>query len=299
MRLKMPQRVSVLRWKDGSGHEWKAGLVTPPNYQPGKRYPLVLQTHGFAESIFLTCGGPSRGFAGRELAAAGMIVLQVPDDLTGVVSTPQEAAHHVAAFESAIEKLTAQELIDPGRVGVIGFSRTCYYVMHALTASKARFAAAEISDGVTYGYWGFLGALGQSRDDESVIGALPFGEGLKLWLAHSPEFNLDKVRTPLLIVEQGGQLIFGQWEEYAGLRYLQKPVELLDLGGDTYEHVLTNPRKRFAAQGATVDWFRFWLKGEEDPDPAKTDQYVRWRELRKLQEHNEAKSKETNSAPPN
>jgi len=33
-----------------------------------------------------------------------------------------------------------------------------------------------------------------------------------------------------------------------------------------------------------VDWFCFWLKGEEDTDPAKVEQYVRWRELRKLQQ---------------
>jgi hypothetical protein len=32
-----------------------------------------------------------------------------------------------------------------------------------------------------------------------------------------------------------------------------------------------------------VDWFTFWLKDYEDPDPAKTQQYERWRELRKLQ----------------
>jgi hypothetical protein len=32
----------------------------------------------------------------------------------------------------------------------------------------------------------------------------------------------------------------------------------------------------------------FWLKGEEDPDPAKADQYPRWRELAKLQEASKA-----------
>jgi hypothetical protein len=50
-----------------------------------------------------------------------------------------------------------------------------------------------------------------------------------------------------------------------------------------------------------LDWhlYRFWLKGEEDPGPAEAEQYKRWRELRKLQEQNEAKSKQTNSAPPN
>jgi len=32
-----------------------------------------------------------------------------------------------------------------------------------------------------------------------------------------------------------------------------------------------------------VDWFRFWLKGEEDPDPAKAGQYTRWRKMRDQQ----------------
>jgi hypothetical protein len=38
------------------------------------------------------------------------------------------------------------------------------------------------------------------------------------------------------------------------------------------------------SQPSNVDWFAFRLKGEEDPDPAKAEQYKRWRELRKLQE---------------
>ena len=54
---------------------------------------------------------------------------------------------------------------------------------------------------------------------------------------------------------------------------------------------MTNPRERMISQGGTVDWFRFWLKGEEDPDPAKAEQYTRWRELRKLQQGSEPTSK--------
>jgi hypothetical protein len=29
-----------------------------------------------------------------------------------------------------------------------------------------------------------------------------------------------------------------------------------------------------------VDWYSFWLKGEEDPDSAKAEQYVRWKKMR-------------------
>jgi dipeptidyl aminopeptidase/acylaminoacyl peptidase len=284
--------VSVVHWKDHLGHEWEAGLVKPPDFVTGKRYPLVIQTHGFWKDSFLSYGSLPTAFAARELAAAGILVLQMPDDLKGVVSTPREAIRHVAGFESAVEKLAADGIVDPHRVGVVGFSRTCYYVMQALTASKLHFAAADITDGITYSYWGYLAAVdhGSTPDADSVIGAGPFGSGLKLWLARSPGFNLDKVHAPLLIVTQGGEGILWQWGEYSGLRYLRKPVELLDLGKENYEHVLTNPRKRLASQGSTVDWFRFWLKDEEDSDPAKAEQYAQWRHLRKLQQEQDRKS---------
>ena len=49
-------------------------------------------------------------------------------------------------------------------------------------------------------------------------------------------------------------------------------------------HVLEKPRERLVASGGNLDWFCFWLKGEEAPDPAKAEQYKRWRELRKLDE---------------
>jgi hypothetical protein len=43
------------------------------------------------------------------------------------------------------------------------------------------------------------------------------------------------------------------------------------------------------SQQGTVDWFCFWLKGEEDPDPAKVGQYQRWRELKEIQQESDKK----------
>ena len=48
--------------------------------------------------------------------------------------------------------------------------------------------------------------------------------------------------------------------------------------------LLVKPWDGFAWSQGNADWFRFWLKGEEDADSAKTEQYARWRELRKLQQ---------------
>ena len=45
-------------------------------------------------------------------------------------------------------------------------------------------------------------------------------------------------------------------------------------------HILEKPWDRMISQQGNVDWFCFWLKGEEDPDPAKAEQYKRWHSLR-------------------
>ena len=57
-----------------------------------------------------------------------------------------------------------------------------------------------------------------------------------------------------------------------------------DAGGEVSGVLVKDcPPRRIASQGGSVDWMRFWLQGYEDPDPAEVEQYVRWRELRKLQ----------------
>ena len=76
--------------------------------------------------------------------------------------------------------------------------------------------------------------------------------------------------------------MFADWEPYAALRYLKKPVDLIMLQPGS--HVMTNPTQRLASETINVDWFRFWLQDYEDPVPEKADQYTRWRELRKLRD---------------
>jgi dipeptidyl aminopeptidase/acylaminoacyl peptidase len=281
----------IIHWKDDTGYVWEAGLVKPPNYTPGKRYPLVIQTHGFDKGQFLTNGTFTTAFAARALAAQAIVVLQMPENPTDT-DTPKEGSDQVVAFESVVKKLAEDGLIDPARVGVIGFSRTVYHVLVAITSAKHLFAAASVTQGVTFGYFEYLSLVdggSLEREADAINGGKPFGtEGLKNWLARSPEFNMDKVRTPLLLLQPGATSVFGGWEPYAALHYLKKPVELIMLQDGT--HVMTNPTQRLASEISNVDWFRFWLKGEEDSDPTKAEQYARWRKLRKLQQENDAKA---------
>jgi hypothetical protein len=68
------------------------------------------------------------------------------------------------------------------------------------------------------------------------------------------------------------------------LQLQDKPVDLIEIPDGV--HLLEKPCDRRIAMQGLVDWFCFWLKGEQVPDPAKTQQYERWRELRRLQQQN-------------
>jgi len=276
-------KVSVVKWNDKTGRGWVGGLYTPPDYVAGERYPLVIQTHGFDEQEFRPSGAFPTAFAAQELAASGFVVLQLEDCSSG---TAAEGLCQVAGYEAAVERLTADGLVDGDRIGIIGFSRTCYYVLEALTTSTLHFRAASITDGVNFGYLQYLTSIdssgnGFAHEANMIIGAPPFGVGLEEWLKRSPDFNMDKMTAPLLIVALGRSSVLSMWEPYAALRYLSKPVDLTVL--NDAEHILSNPAARMASQGGTMDWFRFWLQGYEDPDSAKAGQYKRWEKLCDMQ----------------
>jgi dipeptidyl aminopeptidase/acylaminoacyl peptidase len=275
-RMKLGE-ASIIHWKDVSGYEWRGLLIKPPDYTPGVRYPLVIEPYGFEEHEFVTDGEHTTAQASRPLAAAGIMVLQFwpRSDRAG---TAEEAQQQIVGYEAAIEKLTSDGLVDPEKIGIIGFSRTCYHVESALVSNPTRFAAAAIADGVDESYMQSMLLLSLQRESEAIYGTKPIGPGLKKWIADAPGFNLDRMETPLRIEAIGPASILTEWEIYASLWTQQKPVDLIYIAGG--QHTLQRPLDRMASQQGNVDWFRFWLKGEEDPDPAKATQYVRWRKLR-------------------
>ena len=223
-------------------------------------------------------------FAARPLAAIGIIVLQLQEQ-PDVDMTPEEADINARGYDSAVEHLSADGLVDPARVGLIGFSRTGYYVLEALTKNRQRFAAATIADSDFLGYMQRLLDVDAGPDDSykkegiAIYGSQPFGEGLRTWLQKAPAFNLDKVISPVRIEVHDLRTLLHDWELYAGLRLLGKPVDLIQLPDAVHE--VTKPLERFASEQGDVDWFDFWLNGHEDPDPTKTEQYARWHLLRK------------------
>lgn len=273
-------RVEEIRWKATDGHSVKGGLYYPVDYLAGKRYPLVIQTHGWESDKFMIDGSYPTGFAAQELAGKGIMVVQADEGVeNGYLNTEKEAPGETSAFEGLIDDLSEKGMIDREHVGIIGFSRTGFHVKYALTHSRYHFAAASIIDAFDGGYVQYLlkGATPGS-DWENVNGGPPFGEGLKLWLERAPDLNVQRIRTPLRIVSENPDVALADYFWYAASNRLGIPIEMVVL--QSGEHYLRKPWNRMVASQGNVDWFCFWLKSEQDSDPAKSEQYIRWREMR-------------------
>jgi dipeptidyl aminopeptidase/acylaminoacyl peptidase len=279
-------KASVYEWHDQNGASRSGILVLPPDYKPGNRYPLVIQTHGYESRKFFADGIYTTGSGGRALCGRGMIVLQT-EQYSRSEDSRSDAEVEVAAYGSAVRQLSTEGLVDPRRVGIIGFSFTVYHVLYSITHYPDQFAAASITDGNDLSYWLYLlwtdMPVAQQMAEQANGGVKPFGKnGLLKWQESAPGFNLDRTQSPLLIscLEKG--TLVASWDIYGALRTLKKPVEMVWLTKEDAPHVLVQPRHRYLSQELAVDWFDFWLNEHEDPSPRKASQYVKWRQLRTL-----------------
>lgn len=290
--------VSIFRWTDDSAYQWTAGLVKPYGYTVGRRYPLVIQTHGFNEHEFLVDGSYTTGFAAQPLAAAGIMVLQMEDRKDRHLKpTSEEATLFASGCASAIHRLTEDGLIDPDRIGIVGFSRTSWYVETALVKFPNLFRAATIIDGIDQGYINYMlfcpGQRACQNDEEGANGGRPFGKDLAQWLNSAVSFHLDKVQAPVRLEAIGWDSVLEAWELYSSLRQQGKPVDLIYTPDG--QHILQKPLERYASQQGNVDWFRFWLQGDEDAEPSKRNQYARWQKLKNSVQSRDLVSRRLNS----
>jgi hypothetical protein len=293
--------VEFVHWKDANGLDWKGRLYYPVHYSTQRTYPIVIQTHGYAGEKefslygpggFSPAGGPGWSvFLAQPLANRDVAVLQIGGP-TAWPDGPRDDAEHAGLWASgvaaAVEYLAASGLVDITKVGLMGHSATGRLVEHAITFSKFQFAAAIVADSADTNYLQNA-ILGWREGAANWHGTSPFGDGLRAWIEHSPSFNVQLIHTPvqyqLTSATEGlGSLLFG-WEMFSRLRYLRKPVEYYIVPDLRHgNHFLQNPRQLIAVQTRAMDWWLFWLTGQQDFDPRKTAQYVAWHRLQALRQ---------------
>jgi dipeptidyl aminopeptidase/acylaminoacyl peptidase len=259
-------------------------LLYPVDYQPGKLYPLIIATYGFhGKRYALNAEEWHSSFPAQIFAKEGYFVLLLslpPDGSQAMVNDSEKARERCGwqklhVFEQAVTTLVDKKLVDANKVGLYGWSHGAFVVEFLITHSN-KFQVASIGEGGDYNPGGFwLGGMPiWSKIFDNTFGGPPWGETLKNYLAFSPFFNVEKIKTPLLM--EFSTCTVSGLEMYTPLRYLNIPAELVIYDGE--EHNFVKPKARMASMKRKVDWFNYWFFDKRDS--SNPEQYSRWDEMR-------------------
>jgi len=272
LRARIRAKVIPIESPDGSA------LLLRPVYA-SHRLPLVVQ--------YYRCDGFLKGGVGDEipmlpLVEHGIAILcieQASGTKGGADASYDRALDIIGGL---LDDLDAAGVIDPARVGIGGLSFGSEVALWAIRKTD-RFAAATISSGqISESYYWANALPGRGFTDmlQSYwqLGA-PNEDGER-WRALAPEADVAAIRTPLLmqVPESEARYLI---KFHTLLKRAGKPAELFAFADEP--HVKMQPVHKLAAYARNLDWYRFWLKGEEISDPAKRGQYTRWNKLRAAQ----------------
>lgn len=293
-------------WKDAEGRQWDGGLLVPADFRPGSRRPLVIQTYGFTPKNFYLDGtnlseASTSGFPGRAFMRSNMLVLAMPLYPVGAsgLQGPRETMEaSIEGTRAAIDALVKEGLVDRDRVGLIGFSTTGEWVLNQITFSQVPIRAATLLDGNANTYYSAVVTYAASDNfvdrKERTNGGIPAGETLATWIRNDPSMHTDCIRSAVRI-ETYGPGVKNNWDIYALMRRQYKAAEMIVM--PKASHALHAPSERMLSLQGNVDWYRFWLSGEErteaylvgESDETLREQYRRWRQMAELKKIDDAR----------
>jgi dipeptidyl aminopeptidase/acylaminoacyl peptidase len=262
-------RSEEIEWSTELGGKTKGVLFYPPDYQAGKRYPLVIQTHGARPGQFGLTGFAGM-YLGRVLAANGIIVLQAdfPEHFNTLIGDKTFLPVEQQSYETAIRLLDQRGLIDMSRIALTGWSATGPTTVRMLTDSKIPIVTAVLGDTGFQVYW-----YEDGRPESKMLTPEQVANGSFLQSLYPP-VNLNKIHASILSWSMTDPFMT------RGMEALGKPLEQWQIPARTHE--LYDIDQRILFGRLSLDWYRFWLQDYVDPDPVKAAQYRRWRHLRDL-----------------
>lgn len=261
----------VERWtfKNKKGTEIEGRIYYPPGFDPGQKYPCIVNYYGGTSPV-------TRGFGGRYplnyYAAQDYVVYVLqPSGATGFGQ--KFSALHVndwgiivadEIIDGVKKFLNAHSFIDRNRIGCIGASYGGFMTMLLQTRTNifaSAIAHAGISSISSYwgeGYWGFLYS--------AIAAANSFPWNRKdIYFEQSPLFSADKISTPLLLLHGSvdTNVPLGESTQlYTALKLLGREVEYIQIEGQNH-HIMTY-NKRILWTKTIIAWFDRWLKKQPE-----------------------------------
>lgn len=245
-------------WYDSTdGARAQGWVIKPPDFDPSKRYPLVLHIHGGPHGMYSV--GFSNAF--QNFAANGYLLLYTnPRGSTGYGTDFGNAIDNgypsvdYDDLMAGVDALVARGQVDESRMYVTGCSGGGVLSSWVIGQTD-RFAAAAVRCPVV-NWMSFAGTADIVRWGYSRYHGYPWNNPEK-YLAHSPLMLVDRVTTPTLLMtgELDLRTPMSQTEEYfQALKALGVPTEMVRFH-DEYHGTSSQPSNFIRTQLYMLDWF--------------------------------------------
>jgi len=234
--------IRLHKWLSLDSVELSGLLVLPNNFNPKKKYPLIVNFYERSSDGLHNHRAP---FAHRSTinysyySSKGYVIFN--PDIVYRNGHPGQSCYD--AVIPGVASVVDLGFIDEDRIGVQGHSWGGYQIADLLTKTDifrcAESGAPVVNMVSAYGgiRWGSgMSRMFQYEKTQSRLGATLW-EKPELYLENSPIFNLDKVTTPVLILhnDEDGAVPWYQGIEYFnGLRRLGKPAWFLNYNGEPH-----------------------------------------------------------------
>lgn len=241
-------------------------LHYPANYEPGKKYPMVVYLYEKLSDGLHRFQNPSERdyYNGTALTQGGYFYFQ-PD----IVFTPREPGVSVVeCVAAAVKKVVDTGMVDGTKVGVMGHSWGGFDAMYLSTHSKI-FAAAVSGAGISnlisnYGSHHFSSGIAETDHIETGQQRMvvPLYDDLQAYIRNSAVFGISTMTTPLLLMtgDNDGTVFWHQSVElYNIARRAKKNVVMLVYNGE--DHGLRVKKNQIDYHRRIRQWFDHYLKG--------------------------------------
>jgi dipeptidyl aminopeptidase/acylaminoacyl peptidase len=258
-------------WTSLDGEELTGLLVKPANFDPNKKYPMLVNFYERSSHTLHRHRAPypHRSTINYSYYSNRGYVIFNPD-VPYRIGYPGESAYN--AVIPGVTSLIEKGFVDADNIGMQGHSWGGYQAAYIVTKSNI-FKCAESGAPVVNmisAYGGIRWGSGMSRafqyeHTQSRIGGTPWEYPVR-YIENSPIFFIDKIETPLLILhnDKDGAVPWYQGIEFFnGLRRLGKPAWMLNYNDEPHWPVKLQNRKDFNLR--MQQFFDFYLQGKPKP----------------------------------
>lgn len=262
----------VVRWKSRDGATIEGVLHKPRDFDPGRKYPLLVVIHGGPTGIDVPQPLPGSVYPIAQWVARGALVLR-PNyrgsagygEAFRALNVRNLGVGDMWDVMSGVDHVIAQGIVDTTRMGSMGWSQGGY-ISAFLTTNTTRFKAISVGAGIS-NWVTYYVATDIHPFTKQYLKNDPWRDAA-IYAKTSPMTTILKARTPTLI--QHGEFdrrvpIQNAYELFQGLQDMGVPTQLVVYKG--FGHGITKPKETMAALQHNWDWFEKYLFGSGGAPP--------------------------------